>query len=294
MKKQKRFFLLLFFIVVLCAGVIKIIPILHETWMKYRIRNEYIVVSLTTTPHRIAKIASTLQTIVDQNAPIRHIYLCLPDKFSRDNLRYAIPAWLQKNKQITILRSKDYGPATKLLGVLEKTVLPDNAIIVTVDDDVLYQKNLVLYLAYNAMQNPKYAIGVSGADPDYAENGVLGHDLETGLIKRYDKADFVTVLQGYAGVAYRPVFFGNDIFDIINYPQACIKSDDIYLSFYLARYNVMRKTIKTNSVNAYNIKWHTETSIAPDALHRIDKVADKYRACLLYLQSKYPDVAFGS
>lgn len=257
-----------------------------EQYMRYALRNEYIVLSLTTTPHRIYKIRETVETILKQNASIKNIYLSIPFEFNRDSISYTIPEWLLNNKRITILRTKDYGPATKLLGLLEQVKLPSNAIIVTADDDAFYPKNLVLQLAYRAMLNPNYAIGLSGANPNYAPDGTIAGNLKLGLIKHYHKQDFVTVLQGYAGIAYRAGFFDQSIFDIVNYPQDCVNSDDLYFAYYLAKKNVLRRNLLNKFISVYDVKWYNKISSGPDALvEQAITPVEKHRNCLAFMRS---------
>lgn len=256
-----------------------------EQWMRYQLSDEYIIVALSTTPYRINSIAPTLDTLLQQNAKIQHIYLSVPYIFKRDNLEYKIPNWLLNNPHITILRTTDYGPATKLLGVLEKVQLPPDAIIVTVDDDVLYPKNLVLQLAYKAQQHPNSAVGVLGAyyDPN----------AELGLTKTSQADALVDILQGYTGVAYRRKFFKTDIFDITKSPTACVNSDDIYISYYLAKNNIPRQVLRNNYINPCKINWHTDIGTDNNSLHMLPvKPAAKHLACMTYLQKNYPHVDF--
>lgn len=101
----------------------------------------------------------------------------MPYVFKRKNVPYTIPTWLEKKQVITILRSKDYGPATKLLGTLAIFDLPSDTIIITVDDDVYYPDNLILQLAYKAKQNPNRAMKVLWVpNPDYDNNGNIPYD----------------------------------------------------------------------------------------------------------------------
>lgn len=263
-----------------------------ELKMAYALRHEHIVVAFTTTPHRINKIAETVATILNQKGPIKKIYLSVPYVFKRDQTEYIIPKWISDNKKITILRTEDYGPATKLLGVLEKANLPANAIIITVDDDVYYPKNLVLQLAYKAMLNPTYAIGMSGANPNYDGNGMIGTDLWLGFLKKYNTEGFVDILQGYAGTAYRPGFFEKSIFDLENYPKDCITSDDLFFSFYLAKRGIPRSTLKNEYISVYSIRWNTLVGTSSDALHKLGRPADKHRVCLAYMKELDPQVKF--
>ncbi|MBX9733048.1 MAG: hypothetical protein K2X37_03220, partial [Chitinophagaceae bacterium] len=80
------------------------------------------------------------------------------------------------------------------------------------------------------------------------------------------------------------------IFDILDYPQACINSDDLYLSFYLARKNIPRTNLWNNYISPKKIDWYNDISSAKDSLHKIEWPADKYRACLAFMQNKYPNI----
>ena len=262
-------------------------PIRYITLM-----NQNIVVSMTTTPHRIDRIQKTLDTVLSQTAPIKKIYLSIPYRFKRDNLEYKIPKWLQDNKKITILRTKDYGPATKLLGLLEQVDLPPDTIIVTLDDDIMYPKGLVLQLAHRARQYPHYAITILGANPEYDDQGNVSIKSVRGLINDHNDKSFVAVAQGFAGIAYRRSFFDSTIFDIVNAPQECINSDDLYLSFYLAKHNIPRQTLN-DSLASYKQVLPDQVGLEADALHaQAIKETQRHRTCIAYMKQKDPEVIF--
>jgi hypothetical protein len=253
--------------------------------MRYELKDEYIVVSLSTTPHRIDKISPTLNTILAQTAPIKAIYLNIPYVFKRENTAYQIPESLLSNQKIKILRSDDYGPATKLLGTLANTDLPANAIIITLDDDVYYPANLVLHLAFKAKQHPERAIGIIGANPD--------PDAELGITKIHQNDALVSILQGYAGVAYRRHFFDNSVFGILNTTAECINSDDIYLSHYLARHGIQRQVLSNRYINACDILWQTGIGTDDNSLHNlIPRPAEKHKSCMSFLSEQDTQVVF--
>lgn len=258
---------------------------LTERYMRYALQDEFIVISLSTTPHRIARIGPTLNTILAQKAPIKAIYLNIPYVFKRDNTIYQIPEWLLNNQKITILRSDDYGPATKLLGTLKNTNLPANAIIITLDDDVYYPDNLVLQLAYKAKQHPERAVGLIGAN--------LDSDAELGITKIKKNDAIVNILQGYAGVAYRRHFFDNSVFEIDQAPTACINSDDIYLSYYLARHGVLRQVLHNAYINSCDIRWQTDIGTDNNSLHMLTPTpAEKHKICMDFLVTHDYQVVF--
>ncbi len=255
-------------------------------WAKYYLRDQDIVVSLTTTPHRINELEFPLMCLAHQNANIRQIYLNIPYKFKRDNLSYTIPEWLENFPNLTILRTNDYGPATKILGSIEKADINNNTIIISVDDDTCYPRNLVLRLAVRAKQNPNMALGVSGAIVDFEKNK------ESGIVKIMHDNTAVPLLEGFAGIAYRKKFFDDDVFDIQFEPAACIYSDDLYLSYYLANNQVPRRTVNNKYIKTYSIN-QQDFGYRDDALYKIDtNQAARYKKCLAYLEKKYPKVDF--
>lgn len=263
-----------------------------ETALKFALIHEDIVVSLTTTPHRINKIQPVLQTLFKQNVKVKKIYLNIPYKFKRDNLEYVIPEWLQNESRITILRTDDYGPATKLLGLLEQVQLPAKTIIITVDDDVYYPQNLILHLAYQAKKFPNSVIAVSGADIDYDANGKIrspGH----GTIDVTDPGALVDVVSGFGGIAYRAGFFDATIFQIQEAPNACYIHDDFYISFYLARHNIPRRIVNNKLLSMANIRWNAEVGFQKDALFKITPLrAEICKTCLEYMRAQYANVDF--
>ncbi len=261
--------------------------------MRFALRNEQIIVTFSTTPHRIEKMQKTVDSILAQNAPIKSFYLAVPYVFKRENIEYQIPEWLQQHRQINIIRTDDYGPATKLLGVLKEIALPANSIIITLDDDIKYPPNTVLHLAYTAMQNPDSAIGISGARPDYDGTGIIRKLSANGLIREPTANAQVEILQGYAGIAYRKKFFDATIFDINSMPQECINSDDIVISFYLAKHNIPRRVLANKFIDRYKIDFQNEIGLDDKALHNLTPTpADKHRICIAFMKQQTPNVIF--
>ncbi len=265
----------------------------HEGWMRYKLRHETIVISMSTTPYRINKLKDTLDSIFAQNFTCKMIYLSVPYKFKRDNIDYVIPEEILNDKRITILRTDDYGPGTKLLGVLEKADLPANTIIVTLDDDVIYPPNLVLQLAYRAQQYPDRAIGLMGANPDYDADGNIPENSELGILKTSKPDAMVSILQGYTGVAYRRYFFDQTIFDLAHAPRDCVNSDDLYISFYLAKHKIPRQVLRNEYINACKVNWQTETGTDQNALHQLSRTpTEKHRSCIAHMKQQDANVLF--
>lgn len=264
-----------------------------ELYLRLYMHNKPFVVSFSTTPHRIDKISKTIETIFQQKLKPTKVYLSLPYIFKRDNLPYHIPEWLANDKRITILRTEDYGPGTKLLGVLEQVKLNPEEIIITVDDDITYPEETFLHLAYYAYKHPDQAVGISGVDIQYDIDGLVTQNSISGLIPGLYYHKTATVLQGFASAAYRVGFFDESIFDIVNTPQECINSDDIYISYHLAKKNIPRFGFWSQFMNQNMIDFKNSIGLSADALHKlIPTPAQKHRTCIKYLREQDPYVVF--
>ena len=102
-----------------------------------------IIISLTTIPNRINKIRPQLKSLLHQIQPASMIYLAIPKYSIREEKKYKIPDDLKSCSRITILNTeKDWGPATKIIPTFLKEVNNRNAIIIIVDDDNIYPKEL--------------------------------------------------------------------------------------------------------------------------------------------------------
>ncbi len=276
-----------------CGLLLNFHQFLIEQYIRLQIRNEHVVISFSTTPYRIDQMQSTLETILNQNTKVDAIYLAVPYVFLRDNTKYVIPAWLQDNPKIIVIRTEDYGPATKLLGVLKHIKLDPDTIIITMDDDIKYPKSTVLHLAYKAKKYPNEAIGIAGGDLDYDTNGNLLANKIGGLISQTQSDAKTTLLQGFASIAYRRKFFNDEIFEISKAPRECINSDDFYLSFHLARNNIPRRILSNRYINKLKINYSNDIGHGEDALHNlIPTPSDKHRICINYMKKIYPDVTF--
>jgi len=102
-----------------------------------------VFVGLTTLPSRIAKLGSTIESLLAQTLPPEAIFISLPRRSVRENCSYYLPEWLEPAPRgVHVLRpERDYGPATKLLGCLPR--IGRDACLIVVDDDMHYKPFLV-------------------------------------------------------------------------------------------------------------------------------------------------------
>lgn len=160
----------------------------------YKPKNKYIV-SLTTIPSKFDNIHFAINSILNQNLLPEMIVINIPKvyDFRFENLTISeekINIFLEKcpNKNIVINRiEKDYGPGTKLLGLLNMNMNIDpNTYIILVDDDLIYKPHMIKYFdifcknevaSYCICDNIKINLG-QGADGFFIKYKTLSYFLQ--------------------------------------------------------------------------------------------------------------------
>ena len=237
---------LIIILILIYLGSIKTLQLQHLLKKK----NTNIVVSFTTTPHRIEDIKPVLKSIERQSIKPNKIYVNVPWKFKRTNQEYVIPNWLKIYPNIIINRTQDYGPATKLIATLEKETDP-STIIITVDDDTIYPKHMVRdlvqpYFCKNYKETYHTGAVFSGIGLNALFDAFHSFYVESIFLNNHPGL----LVVGIGGVAYKREFFKEDIFSFIkSLPLSCFLSDDLTISMYLLARGV--NIIKVNGVS-YN------------------------------------------
>jgi len=121
--------------------------------------NHKIVVSLTTTPHRIKKIKPMIKSILDQSIRIDQISLNIPAEY--EGKKFEIPDNLDKMINIHTI-GRTYGRGTKCIPtVLRET--DANTIIILLDDYYIYGYDFLEKLLDQYLQTPDHCLYTRGA-----------------------------------------------------------------------------------------------------------------------------------
>jgi hypothetical protein len=109
-----------------------------------------IVASLTTIPPRFELCRKTLDSLIPQ---VDRIYLSIPESYSRFPGTVQLPEFLAEPgyAKVSVVRSPDFGPATKYLGALGE--IPETAWIFFCDDDQEYHPTLLARMS-TALNGP--------------------------------------------------------------------------------------------------------------------------------------------
>lgn len=202
--------------------------------------NRRVIATLTSIPSRMEYLHYTLQSLIQQTMAPDEIVLSLPHRSLRENTGYKLSDKVVKliNKgKVELLPCKDYGPATKLLGVLKREMdqpVSAEPVILYFDDDTLYHLNAIENLIGNDILESGNAVCRKGSkvykNPWREEYG--------SCINMPERTQ-VDVAFGCGGVGVRPSFFDERVFT--HEASGSFYVDDIHIS----------GNLKRNGVNIY-------------------------------------------
>lgn len=199
-----------------------------------------IILTLTTIPERLNSTHNydmryCIESLLSLNYSDYEVHLNIPNIYGRTGEQYLIPEWLEciTDEKLKIYRTDDYGSITKLIPTL-KRIDDENAIIIVVDDDVTYHKELINEHLKNRKQWPDYAVGYDGirtrnTDGTFASN--FG-DPRDYFFTATGTNSLVDILQHYKSISYNRYFFEDDFYAFIE--ENGMWCDDTCVSAYFA------------------------------------------------------------
>lgn len=223
--------------------------------------NKYIM-SLTTIPSRINSVENTIQSLVEQTLKPEKIVLNLPKiynfRFNSSIQDFYIKKILNKYNDKIIINyvDHDYGPGTKLLGLIKSKIIDmdsKDTYIVLVDDDHIYKPYMLEYFdIYNKIN--------------------FDNKLEVSSYYCYNYHNIIIVGQGADGFFIKPELLNKfeDYYNIIKDYDYINYHDDYYISNYFHLKQIPINFIKPPYDSLIYVK---DTSSYLDALTQIN---DKY------------------
>lgn len=218
-----------------------------------------VIATLTTIPSRMDNVHVTIESILNQTLKPDEVVLSIPTHSLREEKDYELSDEVKKlsdEGKITLLHcEEDYGPATKLLGVLKREIDLDytedrEPILITFDDDKRYHSDAIHNLLSSDLIECGVVVCRKGSRIYMVDEDHPFHtEKNDGILERiYNGADEssvkrVDVLFGTGAVAYRPSYFDHDVFDYKaeneDFPEvSAFFVDDIFLSGYLAEKDI--------------------------------------------------------
>ena len=151
-----------------------------------------IYVSTSTIPHRIKNLDKSIKSLLNQTKKPDKIFINIPFKYKRFSETIKddeIPKF--DSSVVEITRCEDCGPATKLLGSLDK--LEKNSLVVLFDDDHVYENYMIekFFYFYSKAPNNSYSFYVHPLGNFGIGQGADGFAINTNCLKGiknfYDK-----------------------------------------------------------------------------------------------------------
>jgi hypothetical protein len=106
-----------------------------------------LIASLTTIPTRMNTLRQSLESIFSQSVLFDAVVVAVPDSARRwPGQLLQVPQWLLDDARVTIVRGRDWGPATKLIPALVEVATEPQDVIITFDDDDYYYPDVAANL----------------------------------------------------------------------------------------------------------------------------------------------------
>lgn len=208
---------------------------------KYFINN--VIVSLTSYGKRIHDVYLPIESLMHQTVKPNKIILWLAeDEFSLDNIPVTLKN-LQK-RGLMIEFCEDIKSYKKLVPALKK--YPDD-IIITVDDDVIYQYDLVENLLNSYKQNPDMIHFCRGHKMLFTENGNLKGYNEWAHYMDDFNADKLNFSTGVGGVLYPPNSLYSEVTNENVFMALAPYTDDVWFKAMALIQGTLSKKVFTRS-----------------------------------------------
>lgn len=195
------------------------------------------VVTFTTIPTRLEDdsnkgIRICIDSLLSQSVDNYEIHFNIPGTFKSTGEPYVIPTWLneleQKESKLKVFTDlEDIGPSTKLLYTVDR-LENDEDIIIVVDDDIVYNIELVEAHIQNQINHPEAVVGYDGMRSKDNHFGDIRDHYHTGT-RRTSRVD---ILQHYKSVSYKKRYFEEDFKEFVK--ENFTWEDDLLLSAYFA------------------------------------------------------------
>ena len=207
-----------------------------------------LIVSLTSYGRRVKKtVYYTIISILNQSYRPDRIILWLDKSWNIDNLPPRLKALMQKGLEIKFCN--DILSYKKLIPTLN---IAQNDIIITIDDDVYYSKNIIKLLYSNYLIHPQ---GIHCTQALFVEKKDDGTFLPYKTWKRantYDEKDSYRLFPiGEGGILYPPASLYKDVIQRDLFQKLCPYADDVWFWF-MAKLNNRQHYLVSNKKMYYS------------------------------------------
>lgn len=199
-----------------------------------------IVVSLTTYGRRVHDVYLTIESLMEQTLKANRILLFLDNGFRSTPLPITLKKLEERGLEIHFC--KDIRSYTKLIPAL--MMCPDDA-IVTVDDDMLYEIDMLEKLVNAYLEDPGYVYC------NRQHRMVLNKNDELQPYNRWwwncpeTDANILNFPTGVGGVLYPPHSFDEEVFNENVYMDICRFADDVWFKAMTMKKGMLSRKVVT-------------------------------------------------
>ena len=205
--------------------ILIILVVIVLVFIPYRQKEDYdsikTFVSMTTIPERVEHpwfYENLKQTLT--NLPTNSTLILNVPCYTMDNVPYIIPEnvqQLQSSVFIIHFCDEDEGPITKINPTLRNSTIPDDSIIIIIDDDIVYNPNVFFDLQKSVITHP------------------------TKISSMCNKN-----IEGFSGYAFvKKTLKG--LQDLL-IPKSCIRIDDFVVSSYIDHFNIGKVSVPYQNI----------------------------------------------
>jgi len=182
-----------------------------------------IIVSLTTYGERIRTVHLSIESIMQQTVKPNKIILSISEELKSSNLPQVLLN--QQKRGLEINFCKDIRSYTKLIPALK---MYPTASIVTIDDDHLYNYDLIENLINEHKKNPNLILAARIHRMKIISNNKL--EKYNKWLERYEGQDVspLNFPTGIGGVLYPPKCFNEEVFNEEVFFSICKYADDVW------------------------------------------------------------------
>lgn len=188
-----------------------------------------IIVSLTTYEPRLYEVYLAIESIMQQTMKANRIVLWLSESLENIVLPYTLQ--LQMKRGLEVKYCKDIRSYKKLIPALHAY---PNEVIITIDDDAMYQIDVIEKLVTSYIQEPSFIYFNRGRRIDL-QDGKLSPYL-TWKRCRDTNVSALNFPTGVGGILYPPHIFNNEVFNENVFMDISPYSDDVWFKA-MALYN---------------------------------------------------------
>lgn len=190
-----------------------------------------IVVSLTSYGERVGTVHTVIRTLLHQTLRPDEIVLYLSNKEFRS--KSDLPRSLRKIRSpfFDVRFVEDLRSHKKYFYAFQE--FPE-AVVITVDDDVEYPKNLIEGLMDSYRQHPYTVSAARTHTIGMRQDGSYASYMEWMRVpKIVNRPSMLVIPTGAGGVLYPPHSFGDSLFDWKTIRKTCLTADDLWLKWNL-------------------------------------------------------------